>query len=79
MKFKTQCREKGHQIKELDADLKSLRDQHHHLLKLSRDRHLGDREQLTKQVEELKEIIREQDVRIQVRKLYLGTHCLCFW
>jgi ribosomal protein L16 Arg81 hydroxylase len=66
LKFKAQCCEKDHQIKALDADFKNLRDQHRHLLKLSRDQHLGDREQLTKQVEELKEIIREQDVRIQV-------------
>jgi hypothetical protein len=78
LKFKTQCHEKDHQIKELDADLKNLRDQHRHLLKLSRDRRLGDREQLTRQVEELKEIISEQNARIQVWKLYLSMHCLCF-
>jgi len=64
--LRSQCNEKDHRVKELDADFQNLRDQHHHLLKLSRNRHLGDREQLTKQVEELKEVINEQDVKIQV-------------
>lgn len=68
MKLKSQCREKDHRIKELDAHLQNLRDRHHDLLKLSRERHLGDREELTKRVEELQEIIRDQDTRIQVWK-----------
>ncbi|XP_069668996.1 lebercilin [Periplaneta americana] len=73
--LRSQCREKDHKIKELDADLQSLRDQHRHLLKLSRERNLGDREQLTKQVEDLKEIIKDQDIRIQTlnRKVILET------
>jgi hypothetical protein len=66
LKLKSQCREKDRRIKELDANLQNLRDQHHNLLKLSRERQLGDREQLTKRVEELQEIIKDQDIRIQV-------------
>ncbi|PNF29035.1 hypothetical protein B7P43_G14195 [Cryptotermes secundus] len=73
--LKSQGCEKDHRIKELDAHLQNLRDRHHDLLKLSRERHLGDREQLTKQVEELQEIIRDQDTRIQTlnRKVMLET------
>ncbi|KDR11432.1 lebercilin-like protein isoform X2 [Zootermopsis nevadensis] len=73
--LKSECCEKDHRIKELDADLQNLRDQHHRLLKLSRDRHLGTREKLTEQMEELKEIIKEQDLRIQTlhRKVMLET------
>ena len=64
--LKAQGREKDHRIKELDADLQSLRDQHYHLLKLSKDQQLGEREQLSRQVEDLKEIIQDQDAKIQV-------------
>ncbi|KAJ9573620.1 hypothetical protein L9F63_008961, partial [Diploptera punctata] len=75
MKLKAQGREKDHRIKELEADLQSLRDQHHHLLKLSKDQQLGEREQLSRQVEELREVIQEQDNKIQMlnRKILLES------
>ncbi|PSN52938.1 hypothetical protein C0J52_03630 [Blattella germanica] len=73
--LKSQCREKDHRIKELDADIQALRDQHHRLLKLSKDRQLGDREQLSKKVEDLQELVKEQDVIIQTlnRKVLLES------
>jgi hypothetical protein len=74
LKLKSQCREKDRRIKELDANLQNLKDQHHNLLKLSRERNLGEREHLTKRVEELQEIIRDQDIRIQVWKFFTSIY-----
>lgn len=58
-------------LKEREGELQNLKEQHAHLLKLSKDRNLGDREALTKQVNELKQIVENQSNTIQVNSFSL--------
>ncbi|XP_014283308.1 lebercilin [Halyomorpha halys] len=51
-------------LKQKDNELTNLREQHKHLLKLSKDKHLGEREKLSKKVEEMQTTIDEQRKKI---------------
>ncbi|CAH1389320.1 unnamed protein product [Nezara viridula] len=51
-------------LKLKDNELTNLREQHKHLLKLSKDKHLGEREKLSKKVEEMQTTIDEQRKKI---------------
>lgn len=53
-------------MKQKDSELTSLREQYKHLLKLSRDKQLGEREKLAKKVEEMESIIEQQKNKIFV-------------
>ena len=65
-KLKANYRELENKLKQRDTDLFTLREQHKHLVKLSKDKHLGDREKLTKRLEELEKVVKEQQTKIQV-------------
>lgn len=65
-KLKLDYRNTTKTLKEREAELQNLKEQHAHLLKLSKDRHLGDRESLSKQVEELKSTVNSHASTIQV-------------
>ncbi|XP_034238913.1 interaptin isoform X2 [Thrips palmi] len=78
--LKHQCRSVTNTLKEREGELQNLKEQHAHLLKLSKDRNLGDREALTKQVNELKLTVENQSNTIQVlnRKVLLESKNLKF-
>ncbi|KAK9498708.1 hypothetical protein O3M35_003282 [Rhynocoris fuscipes] len=60
-------------LKERDTELMNLREQHKHLIKLSRDKQLGDREKLAKKVAEMESVVKSQQEKIQLltRKIEL--------
>ncbi|KAJ1528446.1 hypothetical protein ONE63_006857 [Megalurothrips usitatus] len=78
--LKHQCRCVTNTLKEREAELQNLKEQHAHLLKLSKDRNLSERESLTKQVNDLKMTVDNQAGTIQVlnRKVLLETKNLKF-
>lgn len=78
--LKHQCRSVTNALKEREGELQNLKEQHAHLLKLSKDRNLGDREALTKQVNELKLTVENQSNTIQMlnRKVLLESKNLKF-
>lgn len=43
-----------------------MKDRHKHLLKISQDKHLLQREQLTKQIEEMKTVINDLKNKVKV-------------
>lgn len=82
-KYKTlkhQLRSVTNTLKERDIELQNLKEQHAHLLRLSKDRNLGEREALTTQVHDLKVTVENQSSTIQVlnRKVLLETKNLKF-
>ncbi|XP_075233614.1 uncharacterized protein LOC142331522 isoform X3 [Lycorma delicatula] len=64
--LKASYRELEQRLRQRDLELLNLKEQNRHLVKLSRDKHLGVREKLTKQVEDLTDIVKEQNERIQM-------------
>uniref|UniRef100_A0A146KR55 Lebercilin n=1 Tax=Lygus hesperus TaxID=30085 RepID=A0A146KR55_LYGHE len=76
MKFKQlkiAHRELENKLKQRDSELMNLREQHSHLLELSRNKHLCEREQLTKKLASLEQYSKEQNEKIVtlMRKLEL--------
>ncbi|KAK3926657.1 Lebercilin-like protein [Frankliniella fusca] len=78
--LKQQFRSVTHTLKEREMELQNLKEQHAHLLKLSKDRCLGEREALTNQITELKMTVENQASTIQMlnRKVLLETKNLKF-
>ncbi|CAH2075625.1 unnamed protein product, partial [Iphiclides podalirius] len=58
--LRQQCREMAARLKERDLQLQQLRDEHHHLLELAKDKGLPEREKLLNQVRELSAKVEEQ-------------------
>ncbi|XP_018905336.2 uncharacterized protein [Bemisia tabaci] len=71
--LKTKCHDMEQKLKGRDNELNCLREQHKHLLHLSKDKHLGEREKLRQQVEELLETVNVQEEKIKVKQKYLTT------
>lgn len=67
--LKTKCHDMEQKLKGRDNELNCLREQHKHLLHLSKDKHLGEREKLRQQVEELLETVNVQEEKIKVNFL----------
>ncbi|KAF7997283.1 hypothetical protein HCN44_005560 [Aphidius gifuensis] len=65
-------------LKEKENEIRSLQSQNRHLLQLSKDRHLGEREQLKMQVSDLNLRLEKQQEKIQMlnKKLTLETKSL---
>ncbi|XP_018905335.2 uncharacterized protein [Bemisia tabaci] len=63
--LKTKCHDMEQKLKGRDNELNCLREQHKHLLHLSKDKHLGEREKLRQQVEELLETVNVQEEKIK--------------
>lgn len=57
-------RELNDNIKVKDDEINNLRDQNRHLINLCKNKNLEEREKLSKKVEELESIIRQQDATI---------------
>ncbi|KAK7866030.1 hypothetical protein R5R35_008543 [Gryllus longicercus] len=72
---KNQCKELDNNLKMRETELSALQEQHRHLIKLSKNKHLGEREQLQQQLEHMQDLLKEQDKKIQVltRKLMLES------
>ncbi|KAF6211614.1 hypothetical protein GE061_012127 [Apolygus lucorum] len=66
-------RDLENKLKQRDSELMNLREQHSHLLELSRNKHLCEREQLTKKLASLEQYSKEQNEKIVtlMRKLEL--------
>lgn len=64
--IKVQLRESNTKLKEREAELETLRDNYTKLKKLSTEKNLLDREKLQKKVDDLQEVIKEQEEKIQV-------------
>ncbi|XP_075233613.1 uncharacterized protein LOC142331522 isoform X2 [Lycorma delicatula] len=71
--LKASYRELEQRLRQRDLELLNLKEQNRHLVKLSRDKHLGVREKLTKQVEDLTDIVKEQNERIQAKDKYINN------
>lgn len=61
-------------LKDKEAELQNLKEQHAHLLKLSKDRSLPERETLTKHVNELQKTVDNQSNTIQVSAVLTSNH-----
>uniref|UniRef100_A0A1B6CW02 Lebercilin domain-containing protein n=1 Tax=Clastoptera arizonana TaxID=38151 RepID=A0A1B6CW02_9HEMI len=64
--LKTQNQKLCEKLKNTETHLNNLQEQHVHLLQLTRDRNLGEREQLANQVQELQASVQEQNDLIQI-------------
>ncbi|CAH0626873.1 unnamed protein product [Chrysodeixis includens] len=62
--LKQQYKEANQKLKERDMQLQQIRDEHHHLLELSKDRNLLEREKLQSQVSELTMKVHQQNETI---------------
>ncbi|KAJ0179658.1 hypothetical protein K1T71_004249 [Dendrolimus kikuchii] len=62
--LKQQYKEVTQKLKEKDMQLQQLKDEHHHLLELSKDRNLLEREKLQNQVAELSAKVQQQNETI---------------
>ncbi|CAL7943273.1 unnamed protein product [Xylocopa violacea] len=77
-KLKTLQKETCNTLKEKENEFQQLQSQNKHLLQLSKDRNLGEREKLQSQVSDLNHTIQQQQDTIQMlhRKLNLETKSL---
>lgn len=65
--IKVQLKECNEKLKERENELEALRESHNKLKKLSNNKNLPEREKLQKKLDELREIVREQEDKIQVQ------------
>lgn len=76
--LKAAHRELENKMKQKDAELTNLREQHSHLLQLSRDKQLFERDKLTKKLASLEFYSKEQNDKIIVsiksrkKRVYVG-------
>ncbi|KAG8235208.1 hypothetical protein J437_LFUL015896 [Ladona fulva] len=64
-KMSAQNRDLEKKLREREAELQTLQDQHKHLLKLSKDRNLGERERLQEEVTYLKQMMESMEAQVQ--------------